>query len=450
MRFQFPIIRPASKPGLCVRCPHRLPPFSSALVALLLLAPCALVAGQNGPTMGQIRVTGNHRFTAKQIIAASGLRPGTPASQQVLDHAAQRLSQTGAFSDLVYQYRSRGGTWDAELHVTEAAGFVPCIFDNFIWFSDAQLKAAVARDVPLFDGSLPETQGMQQEVTAALDRWLHAHQIPATTVVRPLVNFYTHKMIGILLRVSGMPMPVKDVQVAGGPLDAAAIRELAPGILVSDYSRHSAQVWTDTTLTEAFQDLGYLQPRFSEPSVATIDPAGKDPSQGVILRFTATPGLRYTWAGVTWTGNQTVTSEELTKLLQLSPGEVARRDRAVASWDAVQHAFGRQGYLTAGVNPVPNYDDRAATVHYDVQITRGPQFTMGDLVVDDPSEKVVQMVSAAWKLKPGDVYNVDLEKESLTEVGIAQAHAGRADKKLVFHRSLDSDTRTVSVLVKFE
>jgi outer membrane protein assembly factor BamA len=420
---------------------------------MLLTFPVRLAAGQGaatgGPTIGQIHVTGNHRFSAGQIIAASGLRQGAPASQRALEQAASRLSQTGAFSDVGYQYRALGETWDAEFQVAEAPRFVPCTFDNFLWFSDAELLSAVSRDVPLFDGFLPEGGGMQQEVTAALDKWLRAHQIPGSTIVRPVVDFYRHKLTGYLLRVTGVPMPVVEVQVAGGPFDAAAIRQVARGILDADYSRHSTQEWQQTALVEAFQNEGYLQPRFSEPVVAPRDASGKDLARGVNIKFTATPGPRYSWAGVLWEGNQALSVPELTKLLKLSPGQIARRDKTLQGWDAVHQDYGHRGYLTADVKAVPNYDDRAATVRYDVQITEGPQFVMGELRVDDPSPKVAEVLTAAWPLAQGRIYDVAAEKEFLrTGVGKALAHAGVTRKGLNAERDLHPDTRTVNVLLR--
>lgn len=424
-----------------------------AVLVLLLVAPGRLLARQNGragsPQIGQIRVSGNHRFSAEKIIAASGLHPGMPATEHALDEAASRLAKSGAFTDVSYQYRPRGRNWDAVFHVVEVQQFLPCIFDNFVWFSDDELKSAVERAVPLFDGSLPESRGMQDAVAAALDQFLHDHGLQGTTTVRPVFGLNRH-LGGFLLHVNGVTLPLKDVEVAGGPLDAAAVREAARGILASDYSRHTVEYWAQTTLTEACQDEGYLQPRFSDPSVVFVDSTGKDPSQGIVVKFTATPGLRYTWGGVSWAGNEAVPAEQLSGLMPLAAGDVARRDRTMEGWKAVREEFGRQGFLTADVAATPTFDDHAGTVHYNAQITQGPQFTMGDLVVDDPSPEVVKAVNAAWKMKRGDVYSTDAQQESIRRIQQAQSRIRRADKRLVYSRSLNSATHTVSVLVKFE
>jgi outer membrane protein assembly factor BamA len=223
----------------------------------------------------------------------------------------------------------------------------------------------------------------------------------------------------------------------------------AHGMVGTDYSRSFSVKVAETALTETYQNEGYLRPKFSEPVPAFQDPAGKDASQGVIVKYQATPGLRYSWAGVTWSGNQALAAAELTKLLLISPGEVARRDKTLLSWDVTRNALGRQGYLTAQVAPVPQYDDGAAAVHYNVQITEGPQFLMGDLRVDDPAEKVAQQLAAAWPLKRGQVYDAGAEKEfAQSGAPRALAHAGATRKSISIERDVHSDTRTVNVLVR--
>jgi outer membrane protein assembly factor BamA len=425
---------------------------TGSLAALLLSLAPAVPARQRAdtshPKISQIRVAGNNHFTEAQIVAASGLRVGEPAIEKRLDEAAALLAKTGAFSEVTYKYRARSAGWEADFQVVEVANFLPCTFDNFVWFSDTELDAAVRHEVPLFDGSLPLGKGLQDDLIAALDKYLHAHQIAGSTVVRP-EGALGGKLAGFVIRVSGVPMPVVRVEVVGGPLDAAALNEATRGTVGNDYSRSFSVKVAQTALTETYQDEGYLQPKFSEPMPAFQDPAGKDASQGVIVKYQVAPGLRYSWAGVNWMGNQALSAAELTKLLGISPGEVARRKQTLAGWDAARDAFGRLGYLTLALSPVPHYDERAASVQFEVQISEGPQFLMGDLRVDDRAEKVAEQLAAAWKLKRGQVYDVGAEKEFIRSgAGKVLAHAGATRKGISIERDLHPDTRTVNVLVR--
>jgi outer membrane protein assembly factor BamA len=68
-----------------------------------------------------IRVSGQKRFSAEQVIAATGLKQGQIFSVKDLDAAAERLGKSGAFPDVSYSYVPQGGLIVVEFKVEEAA-----------------------------------------------------------------------------------------------------------------------------------------------------------------------------------------------------------------------------------------------------------------------------------------------------------------------------------------
>ena len=438
---------------------------TAARMATLAAIACAAIAlplipASAGRATGQgaqattkiiaIHVTGNKRFAEAQVVAASGLRIGDPAAEASLNDAASRLAQSGAFSDVGYQYRSNAGGWEAEFQVVEAAYFLPCTFDNFIWFSDADLIAATRSEVPLFDGSLPAGEGgLKNAVVAALNHYLLAHQVAGSTAVTAASDNLGGKLSTFLVRVSNVQMPVLRFEIAGGPLDSTKVVAAAQGALGSAYSRRASQLIARSGFTEAYQEEAYLQPKFSEPQPVMVDPAGKDLSQGLIVRFTVAAGPKYSWNGVSWHGNQALSAADLAKAVSFSAGEPARRSKLLAGWDAANAEFQNRGYLSVKVEPTPNYNDATATVSYDVQVTEGAQFAMGDLTVDDPSEKVAQDVAAAWPLKKGEVYDMSREREfQRTGLSRVLAHDGAPRRSISLSHDLHPDTRVANVLIR--
>jgi len=427
---------------------------AAGLAAIILPLVASLPAQQgkvaNGPRIEHIQIQGLRKFSSEDLAAVLGLRPGQAVSDSLLDAAAARLAQTGAFRDVSYEYSRRADGWSVKFVVVEFPEFLPCVFDNFLWFEDADLIAAARARAPLFNGQLPEgSPAMQDQVIAALQQFLDAHHLPGTVAITPISRGLGAKPESYSIQVSGVPMPVLRVEVNGGPLDAAALGEATRGLIGPDYSRHFAVRVAETALTEAYQDEGYLQPKFSEPMPSLQDPAGKDASQGVMVRYLVTPGLRYSWAGVTWTGNRALTAEELAKLMTVLPGELARRNRTLAGWDAVREAFAHRGYITAELDAAPKFDDQVASVRFGVRIVEGPQFHMGELRVDDPSEKAAKELAAAWPIQRGQVFDAAAEKEFLrTGAGKALARAGVTRKEFTVERDLHSDTATVNVLIR--
>ena len=67
-----------------------------------------------------LKVTGTARYTDKEILAASGLQIGQNAADGDFREAAQRLGDSGLFSDVVYSYSSSGAGVRLEMQLADA------------------------------------------------------------------------------------------------------------------------------------------------------------------------------------------------------------------------------------------------------------------------------------------------------------------------------------------
>src|SRR5260370_42556726 len=79
-----------------------------------------------------LKVTGTARSTDKEILAASGLQIGQNAADGDFREAAQRLGDSGLFSDVVYSYSSSGAGVRLEMQLadSEQSKLVPAHFEN--------------------------------------------------------------------------------------------------------------------------------------------------------------------------------------------------------------------------------------------------------------------------------------------------------------------------------
>lgn len=99
-----------------------------------------------------IHVKGLQHFTEDQVLAASGLRLGQFAGEEEFKQAAQKLGETGLFTQLNYTYKYSTAGCDLQLQVAENDKLIPIVFDNFVWFSDDELLNMLRARVPLFAG----------------------------------------------------------------------------------------------------------------------------------------------------------------------------------------------------------------------------------------------------------------------------------------------------------
>ena len=121
---------------------------------MLLTAICAVVApaaAQRTLRLGNVDVVGAKRYTAQAVTKAAGLSVGQPITVEGLTKAAERLGQSGLFKSLSFRYVTKADVLSVTFEFEEAEWTVPVTFDNFVWFTDEELRNAVREELPSFD-----------------------------------------------------------------------------------------------------------------------------------------------------------------------------------------------------------------------------------------------------------------------------------------------------------
>ena len=111
-----------------------------------------------------------------ELLAVSGLKPGDTLRQAEIQAAAQKLIDTGLFTDVRFAFDGV----ELNYSLKPVTNMEPVSYANFPWWDDGALNAAVAAKVPLFHGSVPPESGMQQQVATALTALLAEKGVEAT------------------------------------------------------------------------------------------------------------------------------------------------------------------------------------------------------------------------------------------------------------------------------
>src|SRR5712672_1634729 len=125
-----------------------------------------------------VKVTGSKRFTSDEVAAASGLPVGTIAHEEDFRKAARQLGESGAFSNIAFTFSYSAAGTKLEFQVTDADLFVPARFTDFVWFTDEELRRKLHERIPLFNGNLPATGRLPDEVSDVLQALLVENSIP--------------------------------------------------------------------------------------------------------------------------------------------------------------------------------------------------------------------------------------------------------------------------------
>jgi len=199
-------------------------------------------------------------------------------------------------------------------------------------------------------------------------------------------------------------------------------------------------------LTEAYQDEGYLQAKFSDPQVVMKDPQGHDASLGVTLIYDVIPGPQFHSTGVTWSGNQALSESDLSKLMEVKPGDVASRDKMNWSLVAINDRYGKDGYLAARVETTPEFDAAKAQVHFQAKISEGAQYHMGIFTASGVTEILANKLKDAWRLRTGQIYDASYEKAYIQQdMGGVMRPSATSRFTVNVSRKINSETHVVDV-----
>jgi outer membrane protein assembly factor BamA len=403
--------------------------FSARFTLIALACACLWSSGKPAQsqtkqsTITQIAVEGSARFSDAQISVASGLKPGDPADDAILTAALDRLSNTGAFSQITYRYKTLGGKMTVTFIVADEPKTMSCSFDNFIWFTPDEVDRAVRAEVPMYDGRVPLSGDLAQAVATALEHLLAQHHIAATVSFLPAAKTLGTAPTELRFSAKGNLPPVTSVEFTGGPLDPGLFTVQKQRLTGRPFSAAYARSLSENDLEVIYRNHAYLRAHFDDPQV-TFLPGSNDSDPGVVnLVFTVVPGPQYSWHGEDWDGNVTYSTANLERYLGMKDGDPAAFDKISAGMDAVREAYGVKGYIGASFVQKQTFDDAARQVHYAIQIKEGSQFHMGVLTVTGFDDKSAERIRKVWRLKAGDIYDASYMKE-FGKKGLSEALSG--------------------------
>ena len=389
------------------------------LLALLLTLSFQTAAQQNFK-IAKIEFEGLNRLSIDEMIATTELKVGQPFELAALDNAAQRLVDSGFFKNVAYRTKPNRDQITITFIVEEAkVATSRVIFDNFIWFSDSDLLAAIKRDVPSFSGTAPDNGDVVERITKSLQRFLHENQIEATVSYMASQDNPGSTSQEHVFSVTGIPMPICTLHFPGANnISEGKLVESSKSLVGNDYSNKFVSLFAVNTLFPLYRQVGQLKATFAPPQGKPE--ASATCKAGVDLTIPIDEGLVYNWDKAEWSGITGLTAQELNALLAMPAGQPVNGVKFDKATKEIQKAYGRKGYLMASIRSTPNFDDAAHNVSYKMDVREGPQFRMGNFVTKGFSESVDKRLHERWALKTGDIfdqgYSMEFSQKQMNEI----------------------------------
>jgi outer membrane protein assembly factor BamA len=400
--------------------------------------------------LDSVVVAGSMRFTSEQIATTVGLHLGETVGREELQGAADKLAALGLFTNIQYKFSTVLGGVKVTYQVSDVPA-LPVAFDNFPWFSDEELSAGLKASGILFDGGAPSKGTVLDAMSAALEKLLDARNVHARVSHEVIAYPFNNQSVQEF-RVENTDLTMQKVDFS----DAVAqndrvVQERLPDLIGKPYSRSRMELFEFEQVRPVYLARAYLKVQFGEP-VAHFAANSTNPLSGqLIVAAPIDPGAAYAWAGVQWKGNDSIPAQDLNKFSALLPGDPADGNKIQSLWETARAAYAQLGFLDAGLNPVPRFDEPAKRVAYIVDVTEGPQYRMGKLVLTGLSIEGERRLKKAWSIAPGAVFDKSVY-DDFVNTGIKAAFVGLPVHydKLGKFLQLDPQSARVDVLLDFQ
>jgi outer membrane protein insertion porin family len=431
----------------------KIPTVKRILLTCLLASASLLPAQTRQPAkpaspskLISIRVTGSARYTPAQIVAATGLKLGQTVSDEDFKGLSQHLGETGAFSNVAYSFQFNPEGIKLDLQVSDSDPFVPVRFENFVWLSDQELRQKLSAREPLFQGQLPVTGNLADQVSEALQALaielnLHGRvdYLRAGPQDGPMEAFE--------FNITGQPITVRQIGFSGaGPAELPLLEDAARRLIAQDYSRSRLALQAENNFLPVFLEHGYLKATVAGPQPKVAE---ETPEETLVdVTFPVTPGRQYKVSAIQLSGYSNVFPvEKLRELIHLQPVQTANALQTGQDAEALKKLYGTRGYMGVQVRPAPEMNDVDSTVKYVFQFEEGSIYKMGDLEVRGLDSKATERIGVDWRLLPGQTYDSAYPRQFLDSI----IDRFPTDQwKITVHETPDDQDKVVDVSLHFE
>jgi len=383
------------------------------LLVCFLTSPILLYA-QTAP-LREIHADGLKTLTEAQIVELSGLTIGKEVGREELQIGSDALVRTGLFANVSYNFVTRNDGVLLTFHLQENHRLAVS-YDNFPWYSDTELNEAIRKDLPFFDGTLPEAGAVVDIAAKSLTNFLTSKgassQVEHLVLASPLADdsIQQFRAEGLAPRIASVDFSDPDIK------QSRAVQQHLTELIGKSYSRLAIDVFLAEQIRPIYFERGYLHAKIGPAEIRLSGNPNQKLPEEIPIYIPCDPGAVYRWKDVTWNGNNALSTITLTKTLNIKPGDVANGMAFEGGLDRIREEYGHLGYLDAKVTPVGTYDDAAHTVSYAISIVENTSYRYGTLTITGLSNTGERLVREAWAQQPDAVFDKTLFEELLTKL----------------------------------
>ena len=373
--------------------------------------------------IADIKVTGNENYEEFIVIGYSGLKKGdiieVPGSE--ISTAAKRLMKQGLFAQAQIKVEKVAGN---KVWLEIALRTQPRISEiNYIGVKKSE-KEDLQERLQLMKGN-QITQNIVNRATKIIEKYFDSKGFSNASVKIDLREDLSKKneMIVDINIDKNNKMKVHKIYLTGNEVLTdkkikRAMKKTNEKNNILELFNQKKFVETDyeddlNRIIEKYNEYGYRDAKIVADSVVQFD------EKTVDVYITIDEGKKYYIKDINWVGNTLYSSQELSNVLGILPGEVYNQkllnERLSEDDDAVSNYYMNKGYLFYQLVPIEK-NIVGDSIDLELRMFEGPQARINNVVINGNDRLYEKVIRRELRIKPGELFSKDDLMRSLREI----------------------------------
>ena len=362
------------------------------------------VHAQSEGLVGSIKIEGNKRVETSTLLYYIKTREGEPLSRSQISKDIEQIYDLGQFKDIRVETRQGSKGLEVVFIVEEIPSIGDVLLYGNVEVEDSDIHEILGfkRGEAFQDHITKEAKEKTKELYREKGFFLAEVDVVSKKSVRNLMNIH------IRIR-EGEKIEIKNIRFSGNKKFSADD--------LRDQMETKAETWfswvdesgiykkdilkLDMFRLEAYyQDHGYLRARVQEPNI-NIDQKNKE----INISISIEEGSRYRVGKITSKPDDTVSADDILKVLQMKSGDVYSLSKVRAGILNISDLYSERGYAYADVNPITKINENSRTVDVSIEVDRGRKVYVGEINVIGNTRTLDNVIRREFRLREGELFD---------------------------------------------
>lgn len=418
----------------------------SLVIVLAVFAAAALPCAAQKLQPKSIQFKGDPDYSDQELLAASGLKPGSVYTSAEMNDHSKLLMDSGLFDNLTYKFDGV----ELIFNLIPTAQLYPIRLENLPLEAGPPLDAKLHQRLPLYHGKVPAEGTLLDNVRTALEELLASQGIKASVTALPFGVAGTRKISAMNFSIATPAVRVGTIQVQGvSPAMAARVKVVADKSQGSPFDTANSQINLEHAFSTFYADEGYAAVQVH--ATRSGDPVIGDAAVDIQFAVTVEEGHVYKLGAIHLPPDSLFSPAEVDKIT--GPHTVALKGSVVRTvWEQITARYHSKGYVDFTMTQHPDLDETSGTVNYTVDLNPGPVYHLALLKFDNVSDELRKLLMRNWQMFPGDPFDESYVSGFILKAQTSDPVLQRtlAGVKVSYDVRADPTTHDVNLIIRLE